>query len=103
MEEFVDGGGRAINRLQFAKGEGREIEHGGPAGKTLSDCLDQLELAGADEDETAHAPICIDGALEIREQGGDALDFIDDATVRNLEKEEMSICIARYAGGLSRG
>ena len=50
----------------------------GAAGEGLTHALGEREVLGAAEDEAARRRIAIDFVLEIREQLGDALHFVED-------------------------
>ena len=60
--------------------------------------LDEFKLAGIGKDETTHPAVGIDHTLKVGEEFGDALDFIEDSSIRDLAEE-----CARILGGESTG
>jgi hypothetical protein len=90
--------------LQFAQGEGEQGEHGGATGEALGDGLHQLELAGAGEEEPAHALVGIDDSLEVGEEVGNPLDFIEDGSIGDLPEESAGVLRSEGAGvGILQG
>jgi hypothetical protein len=64
----------------------------------LGDGLDQFELARASQNEPAHSPVGIDDSLEVREQLGNALNFIEDRSIDDLPQKSSRIVTGEGAG-----
>jgi hypothetical protein len=88
----------AVGGLEFRHREGQKSEHGCASGEALGDRLDQLKLTGSSEDEASHPPVGIDDSLEIREEFGDSLDFVEDSSVRGLAQESAWVFSGKCPG-----
>jgi hypothetical protein len=98
LEEGIRRGWRPAGGGEFGEGEGQQGEEAGPAGEGLGDGLDEIELAGAGEEEAAGAWVVIDGALEVGEEGWAALDFVEDGLGAEVAEEAAWIVGGEGAG-----
>ena len=65
-------------------------QHGGAAGQRLGYRLHQQQVVRASDDETSRAPVLVDQHLDVRQQFGGALDFVDNHAVR-LRKQSARV------------
>ena len=98
LKEGIRRGWRPAGGGEFGEGEGQQGEEAGPAGEGLGDGLDEIELAGAGEEEAAGAWVVIDGALEVGEEGWAALDFVEDGLGAEVAEESAWIVGGEGAG-----
>jgi len=87
-----------VGGFQLADGKGQEVEEGGAAGEGLGNCAAELQLVGAGEDEAAVAVFGVDDALDVAEEVGDSLDFVEDGRAGKLGEEGFGIGGGEVAG-----
>jgi hypothetical protein len=77
--------------LQLGQGEGKEVEDRAPAREGLGDGLEEQEVVGAREDEAARLVMLVDEDLNVREEVGGPLGFVEDHGARKLGQESPGI------------
>jgi hypothetical protein len=76
---------------QFRPAEREQVQDRASPGQALADPLQEQKVLGAGQDEPPRPVLAISDALDVGEQGGDSLDFIQDHLARELPQEPPGV------------
>ena len=82
--------------LPLCQREGQQLEQRGPARQGLADGIGEAELLAAREHEETVAPFLVREHLEIGQQGGNVLNFIQDGTLVELFEEAPWVGLGEF-------
>ena len=90
-EEFFQSGWGSVHALEFAETEGQQRYGRDTTGQALGDLLHESELLGTGQYEQSHPTVVINSGLQVGEEVGTSLSFVNDGAVRELVEEAPRI------------
>ena len=94
---FVEGRGMPGESVDFREGERQQVMHRRSTGQRLTHRCQQQQILRAREYPATRRGQVVDNALEVGEEVGYALHFVDDRAFRKLPQEPARVSIRKRA------